>query len=55
MITHIFKDGTTTTELNNVYVPSEIVERVYRVVREGKDKKNEKETNRSNGNSRARN
>ena len=33
MITHIFKDGTTTTELKDVYVPMEIVERIYGIVR----------------------
>ena len=27
-ITHIFKDGTIATELKDVYVPKEIVERV---------------------------
>ena len=36
MITHVFKDGTTTTELKDVYVPLEIVERVHGIVKEGK-------------------
>lgn len=35
MITHIFKDGTTTTELQGVYVPAEIVERIHSIVKEG--------------------
>lgn len=40
MIIHVFKDGTTTNELKDVYVPQEIVERVHGIVKEGK--KNEK-------------
>jgi len=32
-ITHIFKDGTTTTELKDVYVPKEIVEQVVSIAR----------------------
>lgn len=32
MVTHIFKDGTTTTELKDVYVPQKIVERIYNIV-----------------------
>ena len=32
MVTHVFKDGTTTTELKDVYVPQEIVERIYNIV-----------------------
>lgn len=32
MVTHIFKDGTTTTELKDVYVPQEIVEHTYNIV-----------------------
>lgn len=35
MITHVFKDGTTTTELKSVYVPSEIVDRIHSIVKEG--------------------
>lgn len=39
MVIHIFKDGTTTTELKDVYVPQEIVQNIYRTVRtEGKRK-----------------
>lgn len=30
-IVHIFKDGTTTNELNNVYVPDEIVRNVAKI------------------------
>lgn len=40
MVIHIFKDGTETTELKDVYVPAEIVERIYSIVKEGG--KNEK-------------
>ena len=36
MIVHIFKDGTTTTELKDVYVPAGIVERIHGIVKEGK-------------------
>ena len=36
MIIHIFKDGTSTTELKDVYVPQEIVERVHGIVKKGK-------------------
>lgn len=32
MVTHVFKDGTTTTELKDVYVPQSIVERIYNIV-----------------------
>lgn len=47
MIVHIFKDGTTTTELKEVYVPKEIVENVASIInrREGR---NEKKKNASN-------
>lgn len=39
MVIHIFKDGTTTTELKDVYVPAEIVKSIYNTVRsEGKGK-----------------
>lgn len=30
-VIHIFKDGTTTTELKDVYVPMEIVEQVVAI------------------------
>lgn len=36
MIIHVFKDGTTTTELSEVYVPSDIAERIHDIVKEGK-------------------
>lgn len=32
-IIHIFKDGTETNELKNVYVPKEVVERVAEIAR----------------------
>lgn len=32
MVIHIFKDGTTTTELKDVYVPQKIVERIFSIV-----------------------
>ena len=32
-ITHIFKDGTVATELKDVYVPKEIVERVAEIAK----------------------
>lgn len=32
MVTHVFKDGTTTTELKDVCVPQNIVERIYNIV-----------------------
>lgn len=37
MVIHIFKDGTETTELKDVYVPQEIVERVYSIVKGKED------------------
>ena len=40
MIVHIFKDGTTTTELKDVYVPAGIVERIHGIVKEGKKNEN---------------
>lgn len=46
MIIHIFKDGTTTTELKDVHVPQEIVERIYNIVEKGKnDGKNQNSQN----------
>ena len=33
MVIHIFKDGTETTELKDVHVPAEIVERIYNIVK----------------------
>ena len=32
-VIHIFKDGTETNELKNVYVPKEIVERVVEIAK----------------------
>ena len=44
MVTHIFKDGTTTTELKDVYVPVEIVERIYGIVKkDGNNGRNQAE------------
>lgn len=44
-IIHIFKDGTTTTELKDVYVPKEIVERVAAIANRDrkKEERNEKD------------
>ena len=36
MIIHVFKDGTSTTELKDVYVPQEMLERIHGIVKEGK-------------------
>lgn len=44
MVIHIFKDGTTTTELKDVYVPMEIVQSIYKTVKadeKGKEKQDE--------------
>lgn len=38
-VTHIFKDGTTTEELKNVYVPKEIADEVARLA--GRKEKND--------------
>lgn len=43
MIIHIFKDGTTTTELKDVYVPLEIVERIHGIVKKGQKNEKKKE------------
>ena len=44
MVIHIFKDGTTTTELKDVHVPREIVERIYNIVaKERNEDEKEKE------------
>jgi len=40
-VIHIFKNGTTTTELKDVYVPKEIVERVVAISK--RKESNEKE------------
>lgn len=42
-IIHIFKDGTTTTELKDVYVPSEIVEAVVSISKMRSEERNEKD------------
>ena len=42
-VIHIFKDGTVTTELKDVYVPKEIVERVYRIMRADDDEDRKQE------------
>lgn len=42
MIIHIFKDGTTTTELKDVHVPQEIVERIYNIVEKERDEDEKK-------------
>ena len=43
-IIHIFKDGTTASELVDVYVPMDIVERVVAISQQDKGRsKNEKE------------
>lgn len=39
MVIHIFKDGTETTDLKDVHVPAEIVERIYNIVKEGEGNK----------------
>lgn len=45
-IIHIFKDGTTASELVDVYVPKDIVERVVDISQRNKGRsKNEKEEN----------
>ena len=44
MVIHIFKDGTTTTDLKDVYVPQEIVKSIYKTVKADK-KKSEREGN----------
>ena len=45
MVIHIFKDGTTTTELKDVYVPQEIVQNIYKTVKaEPERKKDETDT-----------
>lgn len=41
MIVHIFKDGTTTTELKEVYAPKELVENVAKILERRKEKKDE--------------
>ena len=33
MVTHVFKDGTTTTEIKDVYVPKKMVEHIQGIVR----------------------
>lgn len=44
MVIHIFKDGTETTELKDVHVPQEIVERIYNIVaKERNEDEKEKE------------
>jgi hypothetical protein len=47
MVIHIFKDGTTTTELKDVYVPQEIVQSIYKTVKADKEK-SEREGNETN-------
>lgn len=32
-VVHVFKDGTTTTELKDVYVPQEIAKSIYKTVK----------------------
>lgn len=39
MVIHIFKDGTTTTELKDVYVPQEIVQNIYKTVKADEKRK----------------
>lgn len=36
-VIHIFKDGTTTTELKDVYVPMHIVQNMYNTLMKGKE------------------
>lgn len=38
-VIHIFKNGTTTTELKDVYVPKEIVERVVAIANRKRERK----------------
>ena len=47
MIVHIFKDGTTTTELKEVYVPKNVVENVAKII-ERREVENEKKKNAYN-------
>lgn len=47
MIVHIFKDGTQTTELKDVYVPKEIIENVANII-ERREVENEKKKNAHN-------
>ena len=47
MVIHIFKDGTTTTDLKDVYVPQEIVKSIYKTVKADKEK-SEREGNETN-------
>ena len=42
-VVHVFKDGTTKTELKDVYVPKEVVKRLEEIARERR--KNEKGKN----------
>lgn len=39
MVIHIFKDGTITTELKDVYVPQEIVQSIYKTVKADEKRK----------------
>ena len=45
MVIHIFKDGTTTTELKDVYVPQEIVQSVYKTVKAEPERKKDEANN----------
>lgn len=47
MIVHIFKDGTQTTELKEVYVPKNVVENVKKII-ERREVENEKKKNALN-------
>ena len=38
-VIHIFRDGTTTKELKNVYVPKELVEQIVKIERRRSEKK----------------
>lgn len=46
-VIHIFKDGTKTTELKEVYAPKELVENVAKIL-ERREGRNEKKKNASN-------
>ena len=48
-IVHIFKDGTTTNELNNVYVPDEIVRNVAKIAERAKKAQRKKKSQQLGG------
>lgn len=41
-IVHIFKDGTKTTDLKEVYIPEEIVKKVHRIMTRKDDERRKK-------------